>query len=270
MINRLDSFLCQNWRELSQIAKNHCNGGYPDSEGCCWYHGNWLLLRCLGLVSNPVWHLNFYLREIKNHYKNHATVIGAADISMPYICHLASVDSILIADICNTPLSLCDKFSKIENLNWRTANVNLLQNCLSDYPSSLIVNDAFLTRFKKNEKLTILKKIYENLSNGGVYITTVRKGVYCENGYKSPVEFRNKFIKRAIEIAQKKGILCKKKVKIISHEYINKMISFPIESKQELSLLANSVGFKILNLFHVTVPGESETSEYFEVVMKKV
>ena len=36
-----------------QIASVSCTGGYPDRTNCSWYHGSWMLLRYLGLVSNP-------------------------------------------------------------------------------------------------------------------------------------------------------------------------------------------------------------------------
>ena len=37
-----------------------CKSGYMDQNDCTWYHENWMILRYLGVVSNPFWHEDFY------------------------------------------------------------------------------------------------------------------------------------------------------------------------------------------------------------------
>ena len=51
--------------ECRNISLHECSGGYPDKEDCTWYHSNWMLLRYLGVVSNPYWHESFYRNALE-------------------------------------------------------------------------------------------------------------------------------------------------------------------------------------------------------------
>ena len=38
-----------------------------DQNDCTWYHENWMILRYLGVVSNPFWHEDFYEKAIRQY-----------------------------------------------------------------------------------------------------------------------------------------------------------------------------------------------------------
>lgn len=265
----LEQKACAMWLDMSKIAKNYCNGGLPDEFDCEWYHSSWCLLRCLGLVSNPFWHENFYTKKISSLSSYNIAIIGTAGISMPYlVSKLQSLANITIIDICNTPLKSCESFSIQNNLNWTTIQRDIT-TLATELNYDLIVNDAFLTRFPKEAKRDILVHIAKVLKKDGYYVTTIRKGIYKKNGYRSSDEDRKKFIDKAIEKGKElfpnQGSIIKEK----ATTYINNMLSYPVEDTLEIEKLFNSVNLNIVDIQEQSVVGESESTIYFQVVAQK-
>jgi len=135
-----------------KIAKERCNGGYPDPSDCAWYHGNWMLLRYLGLVSNPFWHEKFYhkaLQDIVGSSDRNVLVAGTADFSMPLLCYEAGVKNISVCDICDTPLIICKKVSELINANWNVFKQDITADSTMHY--DVVINDAFYQGFRTKE-----------------------------------------------------------------------------------------------------------------------
>lgn len=86
-----------------------CKSGYMDQNDCTWYHENWMILRYLGVVSNPFWHEDFYEKAIRQYVNEleKVLILGTADFSMPYLCQMKGIKKIKICDICKTPLNIC-------------------------------------------------------------------------------------------------------------------------------------------------------------------
>ena len=70
-----------------------CRSGYMDQNDCTWYHENWMLLRYLGVVSNPFWHEKFYENAIQQYVNqlDKVLILGTADFSMPYLCQMKGI-----------------------------------------------------------------------------------------------------------------------------------------------------------------------------------
>jgi len=265
----LEQEACTMWLDMSKTAQKHCNGGLPDEFDCEWYHGSWCLLRCLGLVSNPFWHENFYTKKVSSFSSKNIAIIGTAGISMPYlVSKLQPSSNISIIDICATPLKSCESFSLQNNLNWNTLKKDIATfSTESNY--DLIVNDAFLTRFPKENKKDILGHIAKALQKDGYYITTIRKGIYKKDGYKSNEKDRKKFIEKAIQKGKELFPNQESIIEAKATTYINNMLSFPIEDILEIKNLFNSVDLNITDINEQNVVGESESTIYFQVVAQK-
>ena len=67
--------------------------GYMDQNDCTWYHENWMILRYLGVVSNPFWHEDFYEKAIRQYVNEleKVLILGTADFSMPYLCQMKGI-----------------------------------------------------------------------------------------------------------------------------------------------------------------------------------
>lgn len=245
-----------------------CTSGYMDENDCSWYHQNWLLLRFLGLVSNPMWHEQFYKQAIQRWIPIHdpkVLVLGTADFSMPYLCHQAGLDPIDICDICKTPLNICDWVSRTYSLNWNTFQANIRDGINKTYDA--IIDDAFLTRFDYDEKRTILKKIADALEPHGVYITTIRHGWNDGRALIPTEKQRNDFVNRAIDAAIRLKFNGGEPQKA-AREYVERMISFPIQDMASLKEMMSGI-FEIAECNLAEVTGECELSTYFQVVATK-
>lgn len=265
----LESEICNIWLNVSKVSKDLCKGGLPDKHDCEWYHSSWCLLRCLGLVSNPFWHEKFYSKSILSLSPKKIAIVGTAGISMPYlVSKLQSFSELDIIDICATPLKNCETFAIKNNLNWKTIQKNIIG--LSEYKNyDLIVNDAFLTRFPKEKKENVLYHIVNALNDNGYYITTIRKGLYQENGYKSTKEKRIDFVNRAIERGKIVFPQHEDLIKEKASKYIDNMVSYPVENIDEIKYLFQKVGLNIISIQEKIVSGESEKSIYYQVVSQK-
>lgn len=263
MINEYRRLL--NLDSLSELLD--CNAGYMDNEDCSWYHHNWMLMRYLGMVSNPFWHKDFYFTAIKKYvdFRGHTLIIGTADFSMPLLCQNAGIKEITISDICNTPLNICKNVSQFNGFSWTTEQNNIFYG-LSDQFST-IINDAFLTRFPYANKRIVFEKIHDGLKNNGIYITTLR---HAWNNFSPviPTESEKKeFIDRAIKSAAEKNIDTLIAEKSAS-EYIQRMISYPIRDEQMLKELIEGL-FVIEHLSTENVCGECVPTEYYNVILRK-
>lgn len=249
------------------ISLHECSGGYPDREDCTWYHGNWMLFRYLGVVSNPYWHENFYRSALEHvHAKDKDLLIaGTADFSMPLLCSESDIQKLSICDICATPLKICDKVSNFLGYSWTT----YMQDICIQLPLTydIIINDAFLSRFA--DKLPVLRGISNGLKLNGYYITTLKHGIWNRGGDVSD-SVKEAFIKKVRERYDTKKLRIPSfDIEAIALEYVNKMSSFPVNGEDEIHSLFDNVGLDIVHLEKDYVEGEFEVSEYFRIISKK-
>ena len=106
-----------------------CRSGYMDQNDCTWYHENWMLLRYLGVVSNPFWHEKFYENAIQQYVNqlDKVLILGTADFSMPYLCQMKGIKKLKICDICRTPLNICQNVAKANNFSWEVEQKNVFE-----------------------------------------------------------------------------------------------------------------------------------------------
>ena len=266
--NQMNSIYERFIQDGYNIASCECAGGYPDKADCAWYHGNWMLLRYLGVVSNPYWHEEFYkdaLRFTHADEKEDFLVAGTADFSMPLLCSEFGIHEVSICDMCNTPLKICDIVSEFLGRNWTTFVQDICTEFTPKY--DIVINDAFLSRFIDKSKP--LKGIYGALKQGGYYITTLKKGNPNKGGEVSDSireNFMQKVKKRYVE---KSKHLPKIDIDAVSAVYVDKMSSYPVRDEEELFELFINAGLNILQIEKGSVVGEFESSEYFRIVSQK-
>lgn len=183
--------LSEKWAQTSCLSK--ANGGMEewakdhrlDPQSCAWYHGTWQYLRLLDMVAVPHWHRDFYNSALSGILarKPNANVLisAAADYGMLASLHEAveiakANPTIIIYDICHTPLTSCQWYADKHGLEIHTRCADLLQGQIPEAPFDLIVTDEFLTVLKAVYKPQIVQRWKELLKPGGSVVTVAMMG----------------------------------------------------------------------------------------------
>lgn len=262
---------------VNEVASVLCTKDHVDSGDCYWYHSAWQYLRLMNMVSTPSWHHNFYLERIKESFKGMSSVnvliSGAADYSsLSYAVRALEGINVQgdysVLDLCETPLFSCQWYAKFKNIKVHTLHQSIFELDASK-KYDLICTDAFLTRFKQNEILAILKLWNSALSKEGHVITTVRIHDEQHHCPESPTsDDVIKFREKAVERMKIWGGFINCSVEDISHKaeiYAKKMHSNHIGNKDSIVNKFEEAGFRILYLDDVEIEGELYPSRYLRI-----
>ena len=162
-----------------QFSRQHCNSGELD---CSWYHGNWHLLKALGLVSTAAVHA----RNIKQ-----LLTLALADKTAPRILLTGSTDETLVrlahescfelgikeelfaVDICATPLAFMQAYARENRISLTTYQSDILQFDAED-EFDIILTHAFMGYFDDAQRSLLVKKWRQLLSEQGKIVTIQR------------------------------------------------------------------------------------------------
>jgi hypothetical protein len=157
----------------------------PEADNCGWYHGTWQYLRLLDMVAVPGWHAAFYQEALGGILSEKPTanilISAAADYGMLATLHSAieavgATPTIIIYDICETPLKACQWYADRHNFTIQTRLGNLITGDVPEAPFDLIVTDEFLTVLKSEYKPLITKRWKALLKPGGSVVTVAMIG----------------------------------------------------------------------------------------------
>lgn len=275
----LEEPLVQSAPILAQVAPVLCRGDHIDSEGCDWYHGSWQFLRLMDLVSTPAWHHSFYQRALSAEISKGARnilITGTADYSVFAYVMEALGDrpdaTVTVVDLCHTPLFACQWYAKQLGFS----HLNLMSDDIFSFFAEtrdsfdLVVTDAFLTRFFKDNSRAVLRGWHGILTDRGCVVTTVRVHSEAESGQTAQeaiAGFRSRAQNRwhrwapfidipAVEIADRAEL------------YARRMVSRPIgPPAQIMSMLSER--FDLTSHDLASVPGELYPTKYIRVVLTK-
>ncbi|HKC65461.1 MAG TPA: hypothetical protein VKB86_17600 [Pyrinomonadaceae bacterium] len=188
---------------MEQWAKDQ---NLPTADNCGWYHGTWQFLRLLDMVAVPAWHSDFYAEALGSFLAKkptaHVLISAAADYGMLATLHsaikaTATTPTIVIYDICNTPLKSCQWYANRYNLSIKTHCENLITGNVVDAPFDLIVTDEFLSVLKSEYKPLIVKRWKELLKPTGAVVTVAMIG-----GVTTP-ELRQGYERRSYHLLER-------------------------------------------------------------------
>ena len=171
-------------RGMEEWAKTHDGHRETSVDSCSWYHGTWQYLRLLDMVATPSWY-PFYNSALSRILANKPTanvlISAAADYGMLATLYKAietaqANPTIVIYDICRTPLRSCEWYADRAGLTVKTVRGDLLEGRIPEAPFDLIVTDEFLTVLKIDYKPMITKRWRELLRPGGSVVTTAMIG----------------------------------------------------------------------------------------------
>lgn len=162
------------------LAEQHCNRGELD---CRWYHGNWELLKALGVVSSSAVHAKelreLLLKALPAGKANPSIFIsGATDATLLEILHSTCLDAgvqpvVTAVDVCATPLVLMAEYAARHDLAFSKTRADLLAYP-ADSQYDVIFTHVFMGYFDARQRATLLRKWASLLADGGRVATVQR------------------------------------------------------------------------------------------------
>jgi hypothetical protein len=264
-----------------ELAAVLCQGDHVSPEDCSWYHAVWQYLRVFNMVSTPTRHTRFYLRSLETLANSgdgsQILISGTADYSM--LAHILWAyrasgvrPEITVLDLCETPLFLCNWYAKSVGTRVTTVAADIL-SFESERPFDLVATDAFLTRFPKGVRPTVMARWHKLVRPGGHVVTTAR----IEEGSSRPTiqatpERADAFRRRALQEARRwqDFLACPPdRVANLAQRYAERMTSHSFGSREEIECLFDDAGFAIEQLAIEQVPGEMSSTLYGQVVARR-
>jgi hypothetical protein len=262
-------------RELAYVL---CAGNHVDTESCAWYHGLWQYLRILNVVSTPTWHSAWYFGAFAQSFAGNGRlrvlISGAADYSL--LAHLAWVRQmqaepidldVSVLDLCETPLVLCRWYGKLAGLNIWTVQEDIRTH-IGEY--DLITSDAFLTRFRAEDRLAVLQAWSRLLAPGGQIVTTVRveprpSDSALSGNLSAAARFGNEVRRRAEQL---RFMLDREpdEIAVDARIYASRMTSYAYRASSQLRTDLIGSGLVARSADLAPVPGELRPSEYVRLV----
>lgn len=266
---------------MDLLSNAVCAGSYVESDDCSWYHSVWQYLRIFDMVSTPTWHADFYIPQLKRiadeipqarilisgtaDYSTLAHVLWAFD-SVKRPCYVA------VLDLCQTPLIMCQWYARRTRHSIETVQADILT---FEPPESydIIVTDAFLTRFSREERSRVIQRWAHLLKPGGYVVTTVRINSHTSTeAVLTTAEQVSAFRSRALDHARRWHDflpISPEEVAVKAQRYAERITSHPVRSEQELRSEFLREGFTVSSFTLVEVRGEMVPTTYAEVVAKK-
>lgn len=256
-------------------ANKLCGNEIFDND-CAWYHSAWQYLRLLNVVSTPVWHDEFYTKELQKSLDSGYNILisGTADYTMlVYVSEAIKKlnlkdTNIYVLDSCKSPLFCCKWYAEKTNIIINTVNEDILKYVNEKF-FDVICTDAFLTRFDKITVPKVIDKWKKLLKKDGKIITTVR--IHDKNDLDS--SNKEKAINHFIDTVRLKTVENQKYIKFSPEQMVNLAENYIKKMK------SNNLGDEkdILNFFDKfstkynikTVKGELKQTKYIELVAKK-
>ncbi len=268
------------------IAERYCNRGEND---CRWYHGNWDLLKALGIVSTSNVHAQDLDRLLKmaigDKSKLRILMTGSTDDSLLRIvhevCESLAVDAQFTAlDICATPLEFMKVFAGEKGIDLEAVRADILQY-LPSTRFDIIVTHAFMGNFDDSSRQLLVNKWHGLLAEDGKVVTIQRvRSADAPSLVKFSASQADEFIAGALNAAKQHRVLPVQElagVEAIATEFVQRFSTYAIRSKSSLSNLFSTAGLKLHCLeYHrlgqiekLSGPSVPSSGEYAHIVAGK-
>jgi len=266
-----------------ELAERHCN------RDCLWYHGNWELLKSLGVVTTSGVHaleLTDLLEVAIGNQMHDPRVLlsGSTDDSLLRI--LAPVfgkhgGDITALDICATPLELMRRYASEIGLELTSIKSDILDFSPED-SFDLIFTHAFMGNFDESGRTQLVRKWASLLNEGGRVVTVQRV-----RPTDSPPVIRfsagqaTDFIRASIRAAEQSGQNNENdltRIEAAATLFTDRFMSYSITSKEALEKLFTDAGLRFLHLEYkalaqlerLTGPSVPSGGEYAFIIAERV
>jgi SAM-dependent methyltransferase len=229
-----------------KVAEQRCNRGDMD---CLWYHGNWELLKSLGVVSTSGIHaaeICALLEAALSEKKSTPRILlsGSTDATLIKLLMSACRENncspeIMAVDICATPLEFMCQYARENMLAFSSVRADILEfNADSNY--DIILTHAFMGNFDEAGRVRLVRKWASMLNEGGCVVTVQR---VRPQGSPPVVRFSadqsKHFINAALVAADAEGLQAgdRDRVEVAAREFTENFMSHSVTSKEALNRL---------------------------------
>ncbi len=243
-----------------RLAERFCNRHGTD---CDWYHGEWELLKSLGIVSSSAVHAPQLLALLRTALKGlphqpRILVSGSTDDSLLRIIHegmgTGSAD-IVALDICATPLELMRDYATSRELSYEAICANILDHA-DEQAYDLILTHAFMGNFSDLERARLVAKWASLLRPRGRVVTIQRirpPGTPAVIGFTA--EQADAFVRAALASAARQGMEDSRRVERVARTFTQKFRTHSITSRTDFKALFIDVGLELIHLeYHKLSP----------------
>ncbi len=251
---------------MEEWAKDEGPVEAQEDFSCDWYHGTWQYMRLLNTVAVPRWY-DFYHDTLTDLLRKnphaHVMISACADYGMLHALDVSMRDAdanptIVIYDICNTPLKSSQWYAERHNLDIKCYCENIISANIETSSFDIVVTDEFLTVLKGPYKPLIVEKWKKILKPGGAVVTTAMVG------QPTTLELRERYEQKALERFKTYGRILfpwhfdseEKKQALLGQ--FNSFAMFHtrhmIENEEELKRLFR--GYESLSIDRLSTPGE--------------
>jgi hypothetical protein len=237
------------------------------------------------VVSSPAWHREFYGKALRYALEGarsrpHVVISGTADFSMlEQVVNVArsvssdapSVD-ITVVDRCETPLAACEWYAAEEKIEIKVRRTDILEAHRFVESCTLIVTDAFLTRFDREQCAAVINAWHALLDIGGSVVTTVRLHDRGET-LRDPTADQADFVVRVEKlVGEQQSVIFSDPARIAdaARIYAARMHSSDLGDEVEIVKLFESNGFEVVWQERAQVAGELHPVDYLRIVAKKL
>lgn len=271
---------------MAKVAATRCAGGFVDADSCDWYHAVWPYLRCLGVVSSPVWHRGFYGKALRAALEDAAArprprvlVSGTADFSMAeqvFFSARAALRSpeavdVTVLDRCPTPLEACRWYADRKGLGLRVVEADIFDVPAVGGPFDVVTTDAFLTRFSREQCAAVVDAWRSLLHVGGSVVTTVRLRSRTDGllgGDDSLYEFVDR-VEKCARVHESDIFHNVPAIVEAALTYGRRMRSTDLGDKDDVVQLLLNGGFEVIAQERAQVAGELHPVEYLRIAARK-
>lgn len=276
---------------IYETAKVVCTHNHVDRASCEWYHGVWQYLRLLDMASSPTWHSEFYGKWLRHRMNNSAQprvlITGTADYSMLAFVLFAAQEhpsaEVHVLDHCQTPLYACRWYAKyvgarvhLHDIDFLDDHTQVAGKLRAGSPSKrsdfdLIVSDAFLTRFRREQAQTVLANWAWLLNPDGMVVTTVRLHPRDSDRFGLTQDVSRFVLRLRERLEAWRWPLKIDDDELIDRgrEYALKMTSWDLGDLDEVVRLFDATGLTVIHREIADVPGELCQSVYARLVATK-
>lgn len=237
-------------------AAQHCHR--HAGADCSWYHGPWPYFRLLGVVSTAAVHEQFLgatLAELlRNRVQPRILISGTTDYALLALLLDALAGrpaDITVADLCPTPLALCDGYARERGIAISTRAGDIL-TLTTEHPFDLVCTHAFMGYFDDAARAALVRQWHALLKPGGQLLTVQRIRPDAAPGLVqfSPDQsraFRDLVLAEATRRRHELD-LEPEQLAAAAQVFAERFRSHPIRSREELARLFTDAGFE-LNTF---------------------
>lgn len=242
-----------------RLAERYCNRPGPD---CGWYHGEWELLKSLGIVSTAAVHtsqLQALLRMALEGRSGRPRILlsGSTDDALLRVVRdgvgTRGVDVVAL-DICATPLEVMRASDISGTLDFDVVRADILRY-EDEQGYDLILTHAFMGNFADGDRARLLARWFALLRPGGSLATIQRirpHGTPAVIGFSAGQT--EAFVQAARESGARLGLDDIPRVERVARTFAQKKRTYAITSRDDFEQLFTTAGFELTYLQYDVLP----------------